>query len=170
MAAFKIKENAGTYDGQNITSTLKTTVKVKHSRYRPDLAQKVDRCITLPFVTSTLEGGGWSAPHPGRFTPGKDKVPIVQEVGWAPGLVWTCANNRTAAGIRSPDRPVRSQSLYRLSYPANEDNCGIRKFKMSTFKTQGASANRAIQQHFFLVQQHWGGCRYQCVKLLDGLN
>ena len=35
------------------------------------------------------------------FTPGKDPVPIVQEVGWAPGQVWT-------GGIRSPDRPARS--------------------------------------------------------------
>ena len=24
-----------------------------------------------------LDGGGWSAPRPGRFTPGKDLVPIV---------------------------------------------------------------------------------------------
>ena len=27
---------------------------------------------------------------------------------------------------------------------------------------QGASVNRAILQHcFFLVRQHWGGCRYR---------
>jgi hypothetical protein len=25
------------------------------------------------------------------FTPGKDPVPIVQEAGWAPGMVWTGA-------------------------------------------------------------------------------
>ena len=31
---------------------------------------------TLPS-TSALDGGGWSAPRPGRFTPGKDPVPIV---------------------------------------------------------------------------------------------
>jgi hypothetical protein len=37
------------------------------------------------FSTSALELGGWSAPRPGRFTPGKDPVPIVQEAGWAPG-------------------------------------------------------------------------------------
>jgi hypothetical protein len=30
-------------------------------------------------LTSALEGGGWSAPRPGRFTPGKDPVLIVQE-------------------------------------------------------------------------------------------
>ena len=32
---------------------------------------------------------GWSAPRPGRFTPGKDPVPNLQEAGWAPGPVWT---------------------------------------------------------------------------------
>ena len=31
---------------------------------------------TLPS-TSVLDGGGWSTPRPGRFTPGKDSVPIV---------------------------------------------------------------------------------------------
>jgi hypothetical protein len=30
------------------------------------------------FLTSVLRGGGWSAPHLGRVTPGKDPVPIVQ--------------------------------------------------------------------------------------------
>jgi hypothetical protein len=45
------------------------------------------------FSTSALGGGGWSAPRPGRFTPGKDPVPIIQEAGWAPGPVWTCAKN-----------------------------------------------------------------------------
>ena len=51
------------------------------------------------------------------FTPRKDPVPIVQEAGWAPGPVWTGAENLVPTGIRSPDRPARSQSLYRLSYP-----------------------------------------------------
>ena len=70
---------------------------------------------TLPS-TSTLDGGGWSTSHPGRFTPGKDPVPIVQEAGWAPGLVWTRAENLAPNEIRSPDRPARGESLYRLSY------------------------------------------------------
>jgi hypothetical protein len=51
-------------------------------------------------------------------TPGKVPVPIVQEAGWAAGPVWTGAENLAHTGIRSPDRPARSQSLYRLSYPA----------------------------------------------------
>jgi hypothetical protein len=46
----------------------------------------------------------------------RDHVPIVQEAGWAPGPVWTSAENLAAIGIRSPDRPACSKSLYRLSY------------------------------------------------------
>ena len=60
--------------------------------------------------------GGWSAPRPGRFTPEKDPVPIVREAGWAPGPVWTGAENLAPTGIRYPDRPVRRESLYRLSH------------------------------------------------------
>ena len=58
-----------------------------------------------------------STPRP-YFTPGKDPVPIVQEAGWAPGPVWRGGKSRPT-GIRSPDRPARSQSLYRLSYSAH---------------------------------------------------
>jgi hypothetical protein len=46
-----------------------------------------------------LGGGRWSAPRPSRFTPGKDPVPIVQEAGWAPGPVWTGAENLAPTGI-----------------------------------------------------------------------
>ena len=46
-------------------------------------------------------------------------VPIVQEDGWAPGPVWKGAENLAPIGIRSPDRPVRSELLYRLRYPGH---------------------------------------------------
>jgi len=39
------------------------------------------------------------------------------EAGWVRGPVWTVAENLTPTGIRSPDRPDLSESLYRLSYP-----------------------------------------------------
>jgi hypothetical protein len=55
------------------------------------------------------------------FYPGKDPVPIVQEAGWAPGPVWTGAENLVPTGIRFPDRPARSHSLYGLSYPASSN-------------------------------------------------
>ena len=58
-----------------------------------------------------------STPRP-HFTAGKDPVPILQEVGWAPGPVWTGGKSRRYRDS-IPDRPARSQSLYRLSYPAH---------------------------------------------------
>jgi hypothetical protein len=58
----------------------------------------------------------WSASGPGRFTPEKDPVHIVQEAGWAPGPVWTGAKNLAPTGIRSPDLPARSYSLYRHTH------------------------------------------------------
>ena len=70
---------------------------------------------TLPS-TSALDRVGWSTPRPGRFTPAKDPVSIVRKAGWAPGPVWTDAENLAPTGIRSPDRAVLSESLYRLSY------------------------------------------------------
>jgi hypothetical protein len=54
------------------------------------------------------------------FILGKDPVPIVLEAGWAPGPVWTGAENLAPTGIQSADRPARSRSLYRLSYWAHQ--------------------------------------------------
>jgi len=39
-------------------------------------------------ATSALERNGCSALRPGRFTLGKDSVPIVNEIGWTSRLVW----------------------------------------------------------------------------------
>jgi hypothetical protein len=60
-------------------------------------------------------GVGGQRHAPAACTSGKYLVPIVQEAGWAPGSVWTDAENLTSTGIRSPDLPARSESLYRLS-------------------------------------------------------
>ena len=93
--------------------------RVKWSRYRPGVAERVGRGIALLFHDrGTRRGWVVSVTARPHFTPGKDQVPILQEAGWAPGLVWT-------GGIFRPDRdsvldcPARSQSLYWLSYPAH---------------------------------------------------
>jgi len=44
-------------------------------------------------------------------------APIVKEVEWAPGQVWTGAENLARTGTRSPNLLARSDKLYRLSYP-----------------------------------------------------
>ena len=59
-------------------------------------------------------------PHaPAASTPRKGPVPIVQEVGWAPGPVWTGEKSRPHRDS-IPDHQARSQSLHRLSYPAHD--------------------------------------------------
>jgi hypothetical protein len=69
-------------------------------------------------MTTALEGVRGQFHAPAALYPGKDPVHTVQEAGWAPGQVWTGAENLAPAGIRSPNRPTCSQSLYRLRYPA----------------------------------------------------
>jgi hypothetical protein len=65
---------------------------------------------TLPSA-SALDGGGWSTSRPGRFTPGNDPVPIVQEAAWVIVPVWRGAENLAPTGIRSPYRPARSEKV-----------------------------------------------------------
>ena len=77
--------------------------------------------IALLFLDhGTRRGWGVNATPRPLFTPGKDRVHIVQEAGWAPEPVWTSAENLAPTGIRFPDRPAISQSLYRLNYPAHD--------------------------------------------------
>ena len=83
-------------------------------------AHRGSRVIALLFLGHGIRRG-WGVsvtPRP-LFIFGKYQVPIVQEAGWAPGPVWTGAENLAPTGIRSPDRPARGQSLYRLSYLAH---------------------------------------------------
>ena len=84
------------------------------------MAQRLGRGIALLFHDGGTKGGEWLAARPGRTLAGKEPVSIVQESWWAPGPVWTGGKSHPTR-IRSPDRPDRSQSLYRLSYPAHKD-------------------------------------------------
>jgi len=96
-----------------------TRIKVKWSRYRDCVAQRVGTGIALLFHDRGIRRG-WvvsSTPRP-HFTPGKDTVPFLQEAGWVPGPVWTGGKSRPQRDS-IPDRPARSQSLYRLSYLAH---------------------------------------------------
>jgi hypothetical protein len=106
-------------------------VSMRQKRVKCTLVQALRLCtgrtahrgssgIALPFLDhGTRRVWGVSLTPWPLFTPGKGPVPIVQEAGWAPGPVWTGAQNLAPTGIRSPGRPARSQSLYRLRYPAH---------------------------------------------------
>jgi hypothetical protein len=68
-------------------------------------------------LTSALDWGGWSTPRPGRFTPGKEtRYPSYRRLSGPQGRSGRLQKISPPTGIRSPDRPTRSESLYRLSH------------------------------------------------------
>ena len=49
-------------------------------------------------LTSARDGGVNATPQP-LYPRERDPVPIVQEAGWAPGPVWTGAENLASTGL-----------------------------------------------------------------------
>jgi hypothetical protein len=90
-----------------------------HRFYRPRRPlERVGYSSTL-FLDSGTRRGEESASRPGRFLPpGKNPYPFTG--GWLGPRVGLdrCGKSRPT-GIRSPGRPGRSPSLYRLRYPAH---------------------------------------------------
>jgi len=76
-----------------------------------DTASRGSRGIALLFLDLGTRRDEGSMSRPGALYPGRDTVLIVQEAGWAPGPVWTVAENLATTGIGYPERPARRQSL-----------------------------------------------------------
>jgi hypothetical protein len=74
-------------------------------------------------------GMGGQLHAPVALPPGKTRYPLYRRKGGGP--VWTGEENLAPTGIRSPDRPARSESLYRLSYPGPPLN-NTRTYLIST--------------------------------------
>jgi hypothetical protein len=113
----------------NIFIFFDINVKVKVFRNRPE-GPEGGRGIALLFLILGTRRGEGSAPRPGRFSPGKEPVPIVQEDGWAAGPVWTCAKNLASSipGLSSPWPIVIPNELSRppLSLILSKQNCFLR--------------------------------------------
>ena len=100
------------------THTHTTLIKVKgkvHPKTDHKGTEGEQRYSFTLSLTSALDGVGGQR-HAPAASPRKDPVLLVQEAGWAPGLVWTGAENLAPTVIWFPDRPTRSEWLYRLSY------------------------------------------------------
>jgi len=86
-------------------------------------------------MTAALEGGEWSAARPSRtLPPGKTRYPFYRSLGGPQG--WSGQVRKISSARDSiPDRPTRSQSQYRLSYPVLTDQHqitgGTRTFPLS---------------------------------------
>jgi hypothetical protein len=84
-------------------------------------------------MTGALEGGEWSAARPNRtLPPGKTRYPYYTRLGGPQGRSGQVRKITPPTGIRSLDRPARSQSLYRLSYPAHSFLSTVAKLRKAT--------------------------------------
>jgi len=101
--------------------TLFKKVKVKVTQKRPRRPGGGVEVKRYSFFNLGARwGGGWSTPRPGRFTPGREtQYPLYRRVGGPQGRSGRLWKISPTTEIRSPDRPARSDSLYRLSYPGH---------------------------------------------------
>ena len=60
---------------------------------------------------------------------------LRKDAGWVQGQAWMVAEILASTGIRSPDRPARSKSLYRLRYPGPLVLLSERDFNILGFKS-----------------------------------
>ena len=67
-----------------------------------------------PYNMSWRLDGGGQRHAPAALPLSNKQPPILQEDGWAQGLVWTGADNLATTGIRSPERPARSESSNKI--------------------------------------------------------
>jgi hypothetical protein len=71
------------------------------------------------------------------LSPGEYRLLNVQEAVWTPWPVGMGAENHASAGFRSPDPPVRNESLYLLRYHGRHYKKCQKSQKMSKNKVPG---------------------------------
>ena len=79
---------------------------------------------TLPS-TSALDGVGGQLHARAALPPGKTRYPLYRRLGGPQSRSGRVRKISPHTGIRSPDRSARSESLYRLRYPATPNILGI---------------------------------------------
>jgi hypothetical protein len=85
-------------------------------------------------MTTALEGSEGSASRPGRtLPPGKIRYPLYRRLGGPQGRSGQVRKISPPTGIRSPDHPTRSQSLYQLSYRAHTGNSALEEIAVCLF-------------------------------------
>jgi hypothetical protein len=58
-------------------NTIIIVIIIDHPRTGHEGPDDEKRYSSTLSLTSAIDGGGWSTPRPGHFTPGKDPVPTV---------------------------------------------------------------------------------------------
>ena len=96
------------------TLTRKGRVRVKLTLEQATKTQKGSIDVALLFFLSAR--WGWVVNAMVRSLYRRERTSTHCMRGWVGPRVWAGAENLFPTGIRSPDRPARSESQYRLSY------------------------------------------------------
>jgi len=95
-----------------------------------------------------------STPRP-HYIPGEDPVPILQEAGWAPGLVWTGGKSRPHRDL-IPARQARSSVaiptelpgpnafydiMWKNTIDADRPLTTIRRMRIACWKTKATNTH-----------------------------
>jgi hypothetical protein len=100
---------------RNLFKGIKVKVKVKFTIEKVTKAQ-MWTCIAALFLQPRCKMGVGGRRHgPAALPPGKTRYPLYRRLGGPQGRPGRVRKNVFPAGIRSPDGPARSESLYRLS-------------------------------------------------------
>ena len=75
---------------------------------------------TLPLI-SALHGLGGQRHAPAALSPRKTRYPLYRRLGGPQVRSGWVRKISPPTGTRSPDRPARRESLYRLSYPGRQN-------------------------------------------------
>ena len=120
---------------QNFRLAVKVKVKAKCTLVQAlrlctgRTSHRESRGIALLFLDHGSRRGEGSASRPGRSVPPgkKTRYPLYRRLSGPQDRSGQVREISPLTGIRSPDRPARSQSLYRLRYPAHRLTIAQRK-------------------------------------------
>jgi len=124
-------------------------------------AHRGSRDIALLFLDHGTRRGEGSASRPGRsLPPGKSRYPLYRRLHGPQGRSGQVRKISPPTGIRSPDRPARSQSLYRLRYPAQSWTSRQQSYRQGHGTANCKICNQSFILHELLCQRSlWGGGR-----------
>ena len=109
------------------------------------------RSVAPPFLDhGTRRGWGVSFTPRQFFTPGKTRYPLYRRLGGPQGLSGRVRKISPPTGIRSTDRPARSQSLYRLRYPAKDLSLRVPVFQTAALKFSRTPCTKRKSAYYVL--------------------
>jgi len=87
---------------------------------------------------------------PAALPPGKTRYPFVQEAGWAPGPVWTCAENLAPTGMGSQTVQPAASRYTDGAIPARHIHT-VQHFMTNASTFISASVSASISVLLFLL-------------------